>query len=170
MLFRSPIQDRAHRLGRLMLRSILQKRSLFLQMEGNTAPGNQQAVDRAGSICPVFFSVSYFSTKIAVAISDQSIGIDLAPLRIPWKEIQEHLSLRERYDIETYRSDLTAEVCAIKWANKEALGKILGTGIALNPRKICLEKAEQKGVSFLNFCINGREPCVAAIEIGRAHV
>lgn len=75
----------------------------------------------------LFFSISHCKGAVAVAIDDEEVGIDIEEIS-RYKESLEKLVLNEEESPRCARND-RAEAFIEIWTQKEAVFKLLGTGI-----------------------------------------
>ena len=77
----------------------------------------------------LFFSISHCKSAVAVAIDDKEIGVDIEEIS-RYKESLESYVLNEEEVPRCARNDKSRAECFIEiWTQKEAVFKLLGTGI-----------------------------------------
>ena len=97
----------------------------------------------------IFFNMSHCSTAVACAVSNQEIGIDIESLGRYKKSLAEHTLSDEELSLLSHASfdGLSLEASkdlffTILWTKKEAVLKLLGTGITDTLKTILSQNAE----------------------------
>lgn len=97
----------------------------------------------------IFFNLSHCSAAVACAVSNQEIGIDIESLGRYKKSLAEHTLSDEELSLLSHASfdGLSPEASkdlffTILWTKKEAVLKLLGTGITDNLKTILSQNAE----------------------------
>ena len=87
----------------------------------------------------IYFNISHCRNAIAVAVNDRPIGIDVESFR-SYSEglLEKTMNVNERSDI--LSSDVPEQTFSMYWTRKEAVFKLLGTGITDNLHGILSDK------------------------------
>jgi len=99
-----------------------------------------------------FFSISHSKTSVAVAVSQNEIGLDIQNI-VP---LNERISEQTGFEIHTLQTENKDEAFSRLWAEYEAVSKFEGTGIRLPLVKINKEDylifTEKKNNFFVSVC------------------
>ena len=89
----------------------------------------------------IHFSISHCTKAIAVAVGDEPVGIDAETFRsISPGLLDKAMNLSEKAEILT--SDVPEQTFAAYWTRKEAVFKLIGTGITDNLHGILTDKTK----------------------------
>lgn len=105
----------------------------------------------------VYFNISHSYNRIACAVSDKPVGIDIEKIRKYNKSVAKRVCSKNELDkieISVDKDDKFTQI----WTKKEAVLKMSGSGIVGNSIKNCLKGKNVKSVKIgnyqLSYCIS----------------
>lgn len=173
----APIRHTPTRERSLATRALL--RTTLSEVDGNTPPEawvfTRDAYGKpalANQLTDLHFSCSHTMWVSVVAVSRRPIGIDIesSSLSVDDAFLAEYYSAQERRDVARKPIANRASAYARLWTLKEAVAKILGTGLALPLSQLEFENEEDRLSYSSTSEINGSELQLATWSLpNKAH-